>query len=114
MMRDPVLLSETARVDQTARWLQIAEREPEVNARARRGLDLREHMLTVEGDDGLARTRLYIRSERQPEREQLFVNRALKQPSDPRTFFPPSPLDHIVRASPALLHAPPRTTRSLS
>ena len=68
-VRDAVLLSEAAGVDEAACGLGVLESETEIDARVRGGLDLREDVVAIQRDDGLAGAGLHVLSLFQAEAE---------------------------------------------
>ena len=59
---DAVLLSEAAGVDEAASRFGVLESETEIDARVRGGLDLREDVVAIQRDDGLAGAGLHVLS----------------------------------------------------
>jgi len=74
-VRDAVFLLIAAGFDQPALAFARAQREAEIDAGARGGLDLRENVPAIQRHHGLAGAGLHVLSHAHTQREQLVVER---------------------------------------
>src|SRR6185436_19859251 len=74
-MRDAILLCEAAGIDQPAGRFHIFQREANVDPRLSRWFYLSEHVIAIERNNGLTRTRLSVLSDIQPKFQKRIINR---------------------------------------